>query len=710
MLNKIIKTLVYLAIFLIPIFFLPITVFPLMWNKHILLLFLCSLALILWLAQIIKQGKLNLKWNKLSTTILILLFVLIISTVFSSARVFSFWSAVSSQSCLNFILYFIIFFLASNVFNKNKDIVKALLLLLISSVILNLLFLIQLFFGQILPWDFSQAIGFNLIGSVWTFAIFLGGIIIILTALLGETKIFKNKFYKLLGCLSLILFLISLIIIDFEIAWIGIALSMIIIMWQKLKDFVPEKKVDLKSVYLPALIFVLAVVLIVIKLPLADRFQLPNLITLNIKTSHNIAVDSFKDSFKNIIIGSGPATFEYQYALHKPISIVQSSFWQTRFLQGKYALSTFLTEFGIFGLVGFLLIILFFLQQGIKKIILAKKESINLDFKTQVNIQSAVFASGFYFLLCWFLYSADFVLLFVSFLILGLWLACNNNKQKEIIFTKSPQQAFFIMLISIVIIPSLAICLFYSSKKYIANINYNKVIAVATQENASIDSAINFLIKAVNQDKANDLYLRELSEAYLIKLVQMQYNQQLSPEQIQQETQSLIKELDLLAQKMTQVNPQNSQNWEQLGRIYGSLMQIDLTAYEFSINNYIKASELDPKNPLILLKLASLNFEMAKNVLAQSKQQSIKQEDKNKLQEIYKQSLDSALEYSDKSIKLKNNFVSSYYLKALMYDFSEQYELALENYQRVLLLEPNNQEVLKRAEEIFKIINPEINE
>jgi len=461
---------------------------------------------------------------------------------------------------------------------------------------------------------------------------------------------------------------------------------------------------------LPALIFVLAVVLIVIKLPLADRFQLPNLITLNIKTSHNIAVDSFKDSFKNIIIGSGPATFEYQYALHKPISIVQSSFWQTRFLQGKYALSTFLTEFGIFGLVGFLLIILFFLQQGIKKIILAKKESINLDFKTQVNIQSAVFASGFYFLLCWFLYSADFVLLFVSFLILGLWLACNNNKQKEIIFTKSPQQAFFIMLISIVIIPSLAICLFYSSKKYIANINYNKAIAVATQENASIDSAINFLIKAVNQDGANDLYLRELSEAYLIKLVQMQYNQQLSPEQIQQETQSLIKELDLLAQKMTQVNPQNSQNWEQLGRIYGSLMQIDLTAYEFSINNYIKASELDPKNPLILLKLASLNFEMAKNVLAQSKQQSIKQEDKNKLQEIYKQSLDSALEYSDKSIKLKNNFVSSYYLKAIIYDFSEQYEVALENYQRVLLLEPNNQEVLKRAEEIFKIINPEINE
>lgn len=723
MLIKITKTIIYLAIFLVPIFFLPATITPLSLNKHILLLILSFLALILWLIDVIKSGVLKLNWSKLSTAVLILLVALGISTIFSNTRSDSFWSVASAGSCLNFILYIIIFFIVSNIFDKNKDIIKALIFLLISGALINLLFLIQLFFGAVLPWDFAQAPGFNLIGSVWTLAIFLGGMTVILISLLSNAKIFKNKYHQWLGYSALILFFVSLVIADFQAVWIGIALSMVITIWQKLREYLPEsesgiktadlkqpsfnadndslesknniKKIDLKLVYLPAAVFILAVILIVIKLPLADRFTLPNPITLNSRSTHNITADTFRDSFKNIIVGSGPVTFEYQYVLHRPENIVQGPFWQTRFIQGKYALATFGVEVGVLGLIGLLLIILFFLGQSLSQIVLAKKAISEENYP-----QSTVLVAGCYFLLCWFLYSAEFILLFTSFLILGLWLAGSHYLRKEIIFTRFPQQAFFIMLMSIVIIAGSAIGLFYSGEKYIGAIYYSRAIGTVTQEDFDVNSTINLLTKASSLDTANDLYLRELSEVYLIKISQIQSSQSLTPDQKQSETQAVISQLELVFKKMIEVNPKNSQNWEQTARVYANLTALDANAYQLAAGSYIQARDLDPKNPSILFNLANIYFNLAKNASQQFQSADIKEEDKNKLQTFYEQNLASALENLDAAIKLKNNYTLAYYLKAVVYEFSKQYDLALANYGAVLELEPGNEEVINKVKKI----------
>ena len=731
MLEKISKICVYLLIFLVPVFFLPTTAWPLAWNKYLLLAVLAGLALIFWLIRIIKTGVLKLKWTKLATAVFILLVTLGLATIFSNARGVSFWQIISAGSYLNFIFYIIIFFLAGNIFDRDKDVARALVVLLAGVALANLLFLAQLFFGSFWPWEFARAIGFNLVGSVWALAVLAGGMAVMLVALLGQTAIFKNKYYQWLGYLILLSFAVSLIIIGFKPVWLAMALSMIIIIWQKLKSFAPAKeaepgavnsgkedegdkgssiinveapaadratKIDLKAVYLPAIIFVLAIILIVIKVPLGERWQLPNLITLNSQSTNSIVADTFRDSFKNMVIGSGPATFEYQYLAHKPAGIVPGPFWQTRFVQGKYALATFLAEFGMLGLVGFLLIIIFFLRQGIKTVISSKEKD------ERQPVRSAVFAAGFYFLFCWFAYSADFTLLFVGFLILGLWLAVSRAERKEVVFTKSPQLAFLIMLISIVIIPSLVIVLFCSGKKYVGAINYNQALAAATKEDMDIDIAIGLLIKAVKQDGDNDLYLRELSEAYLIKFTQLEANTQLSAEQKKQEAQAVVNELESVAQKMLAVNPKNSQNWEQVGRIYGSFTALDPGAYKLSIDNYLKAGELDPQNPLLLLKIASINFEMAKSARSQAKQPGIKAEDQKQLQAVAEQGLKSALAYADKASALKSNFVPAYYFRALVYDFSEQYELALVNYQIVLQVEPTNQEIIDRVKKIREII------
>ena len=105
MLEKISKICVYLLIFLVPVFFLPTTAWPLAWNKYLLLAVLAGLALIFWLIQIIKTGVLKLKWTKLATAVFILLVTLGLATIFSNARGVSFWQIISAGSYLNFIFY-----------------------------------------------------------------------------------------------------------------------------------------------------------------------------------------------------------------------------------------------------------------------------------------------------------------------------------------------------------------------------------------------------------------------------------------------------------------------------------------------------------------------------------------------------------------------------------------------------------------------------
>lgn len=693
MLNKISKFLLYLAIFVLPLFVLPLTAAPLMWNKHILLLVITSVVLILWLINIMKTGELRLNWTKLSTAMVILLAVLGLSTAWSSSQAHSFWSSLYDDSYLNFILYIVIFFLVSNIFDKSRDFIKILVLLLISGTIVNILFLSQLFFGLTLPWDFTHTAGFNLISTIWGMAVFLGGLVVILVSFLGNTNLFKNNVYQILGYVALVLFFISLIVIDLKAVWIAIALSMIVVIWQRLKEFSSgsegseDKRVDLRQIYLPAVVFIIAVILIVIRIPLPERFVLPGLITLNNQSSYEVVSGSFNESVKNIIVGSGPATWEYQYLLHQPTGIIQSAYWQTSFPQGSLAVITWLLEFGVAGLVAFLLALLAFVYGGLRILMSAKNQgqSANRTFA-----QSSLTVLGLYLLLFWFLYSVDFFLLFITFLVFGLWLAACNTKRKLIIFTKAPQQAFFIMLLSIILIAGSVIGLYYSGKKYVAAVNYNQGLQLALVENFDIDQVIGLLSKASNLDNVNDLYPRQLAEAYLIKLRQIQTDESLDQEQKQQNIQLVFNQLEPLLQSMVEVNPVNSQNWEQAAKMYANLMVLDPNAYRLALDNYNKARELHPSDPAILLSLASLDFEVAKSAKNQLDQVGITVEDRKQLRSIYEENLQTTLDNIDAALKLKDNYTQAYYLRAVVYEFSGQNDLAVANYQAVLQLEPDN--------------------
>lgn len=675
--DKTIKIALYLLVFLLPIFFLPLTIFPVAWNKQLLLAVICFLVSILWLVKIIKTGKVNLVWNKVSLMVLILLVVLGISTFFSTAKAQSFWgNSIEEDSFLNFILYGLTFFLFSNLISKEK-VLRVIKLFLLSSGILALLFLVQGVFGSVFPWDFAKLNGFNPVGSVQALAVFFGGAFVVLVNIMANLDshhfVFKTL-DKIFGLIIGLLLFVGILLINFWAVWLVIAFVMIIILWIKLKSLGHKKEIGLRDYILPVVVFAIALIFIFIKIPLSNILDLPSEITLTHKAGFDISKKTLGEGAKNFVFGSGPATFVYDYPLHRSVNINLTNFWQLRFDQGPSALITLLATSGILGILAVLFLIGVFIYFGLK----------NISANQPTSAKISVLVGGAYFLIMWIFYSIDFSLMFAGFLMLGLWMA-SLDKKREISLVNPPQKAFFSMLGAIILIVVLVAGFYIYIQKYDGALKFAKGLDLLNAEQPDLDKGIVNIGRACNLAKTNDNYFRNLSQALLFKITETLNNQNLSQEKRQAELQGYVSNIELSVQKTIQINPKNSLNWMQAGNIYENLIFLVGGADQLAVFNYKEAEKLDPQNPQI-----PFNIGRAYKTIAQR----IQDEDGRK------QALELAIDNLQKSIKLKYNFTPTYYLLGQVYEMKEDKELAIKSYQIVLQLEPGNEEVINKIKEL----------
>ena len=602
MLNKLIRYGLYSLVFLIPIFFLPTTVLPTIINKQMLLSVLAFLLLILWMLKIMITGKLRLAWGKISWSVLLLIIVLAVSTFLSGARMQSLWGMnFEPDTFYSFVLYALVFFLVSNLVEK-QDVAKILFVFLASSGVLSLIFLVQSLVGPVFPWAFAQGAGFNPIGSVQSLSVFLGGMFIVLIGLMNS-DLMKKRIRILMGFLGVLLFF-AIFLINYWVAWLGIVFGTVVIVWNMIKNIENTfAQQDFKKFILPLFIFVFA--LIFLRFPFKGIVDLPSEISLTHLATWDIAEKTLKQSTKNLILGSGPATFLYQHTLLRGIELNLSDFWQIQFEQGSSAFLTFLTCFGVLGSLVLLKIAIVFLWQGIQKL---RRNELK-------NEQLAVFVAGVYALICGISYAVNLSLMFSLFLMLGLWVSLTENR-KEFLFTQSPQKAFLIMLLSVIFMVGSVIAIYNVSQKYIATLNYAQgveTINVLGQEpedvrSIKLNEAIIKINKACQLDP-KDIYFRNLSQAFLIQINEILNNEELEQEQTQALFQQAVSNAELSATAGFQVNPQNSQNLMQLGSVYENMGLLKVEgAKDLAILNYQKAGELNPQSPLIPFNIARVYF------------------------------------------------------------------------------------------------------
>ncbi len=738
-LDKLIKISLYSLVFFTPLFFLPLTAWPVSLNKQVFLIFLALFSLILWLTKIIVSGELKLRHSKISLGVLLLLAVLGVSTLFSSSRLQSFWGmSQETDSYLTFILFALVFFLFANLIEGKKEILNVLSLFLASSGILSVFFLVQNFLKKpFFSWPFAQSTFFNPIGTVQGLSLFLGAALVILLALVTTAglkiknkkeiqpkknsskakeeekkyyfifRLLNSKWFKPLAAVSLgILIFASILLINHWLVWFGIALAMIMIMAEATKSIGESfSSKELKKFILPLGFLVFSLVFVLVRPSLSGLLAAPPEISPTVSMTLEIAIRTLKESLKNLFFGTGLATWEYQFSLYRPLGLNLTDFWQVRFNQGSGTLATLLATSGVLGVLAFLAIIVLFLYQGMKMVFGKEKEKksangeeASVDLK---EVKVVLFSVGLYLLFLFFFYPLNLSLGMAAFVILGLWTSIFYQKETSFSFTKSPQKAFFVMLVGVGLVAGSVVCLFKVGQKYKAALAYSEGISLINNQEPKLDKGIEKINQAVLLDK-KDIYFRNLAQALLLKTNEILDDQNLAQEKKQEKVQQLIVGMETAAGTATSLNPKSSENWLQEGNIYDNLVLLGVSgADELTISYYQKAGELDPQNPLIPFFLGRLHKRLAEKDIADSASQQ-EESAKKQLEEKANQNFALALENLDKSVKLKLNFSSAYYFLAQTYEEKGEKEKALANYQIVLQLEPGNEEVTKKVEELGK--------
>jgi len=766
-LNTIIKFSLYSLIFLLPVFFLPFSFEAYEFNKQYLLFFLVSLAFLAWFAKmIICDKEIKFRRTPLNIPILVFIFIAILNTVFSIDRIsslFGFYGRFSDNliGILSFgALYFLITNNASTnkgqktINNKDKEEIASHPLLTVDSSLKAFLwsvFFVLLFsyFSLFGVWQLLSKLApkfqllamlgrtFNPAGAyLEALAVFLATVAILLVALIlirSKENIIKNS---ILLTASFLL----LLIINFTPVWLVLVLTLIIFLVFAFWSRIFKEKINLLLV--PIVLIIISTVFIFFKPSTSYKISISGFDILNPKkeilldqgTTWKVAIETVK---KYPVLGSGIATFSYDFSKFKPAEFNQTNLWQIRFDKAGNQAAEVLATQGVLGFLSwlaiigiFLLISWFFLETKITKIKTQNEKEV------KDNYQLPLFFFFLALFLSQFVYYQNTTLAFTFWLVLGLSVASWNPsgetpKEKGVSFKDFPEMSLVFNIVLILLFLIISGSWFFAVRFYLADINYKNGIISGKTENFE---------KAVNLNKLLSIYRISLSRAY--------FTDASNEVQKPPEAQDAKKIQNDLAQAIDQAKTVGkiSPNWvvsfENLGMIYRDLRVFAQGAEQFAIDSFQKAAELEPTNPVfptesgkILLnegktdeakKAIENTLELKPDYLDAQIQSALVSEAEGNFQdaisklegiaaqnssnvEVFFQlgrvyynnnQTDKAVSSLRRAISLSPNHSNSLYALGVAYQKNGQKEEALKMFEKVLKLNPGNQDVIAKIAEL----------
>ncbi len=637
----------YILIAIVPILFLPITSDVLDFNKQAVMVLLVFLSLFAQMIKILISGKFSFAFNKTHIAIAVFYLIYLISTIFSQDKYGSFWGwpRVTSESFLTLTGFVLIYLVISNLFSK-KEIFISLTILLLSSIIATIYGVLQLFGLFIIPLSIAKSAGFNTIGSIGSFGM-------ILTILLPLMTVFiitvSEKWLKIVIGIGLAVALVCLLLINYPLVWWSLLVSSaLLIAFGMFK----RDSFDLRWLAIPIFFFVLALFFIIIR-PIIPSPQKPIEIYLNQLSTVKIAVKTIKE---RPILGSGPGTFIFEFSKNKEQDFNNGQLWNLRFDSGASKFLTILTNVGVLGALAFLSLIflvifygVIFLIKGIENIKEGKSKNSDKESLALSIITAGVFVAFLAQTVSYFLYSSNFTLDFVYFLLIACFVGLISEKKDYNLSPSSFLTLGVTLIFTLVFIFGLGLSIL-EGQRYLAEVNFNKGITAYAK--GDLNMGLNYFEKAIVQNRDSDVYFTNLSQAYIANVANLVSKKDLSDEE-KEKLQVYIANTISSAKIATDLNPNNVSNWSIRGLIYQNLIGLVPGTEDWAIESYDKASALDPLNPYYITQKGIILLTKAYGVDKDS------EADK-------KADLLSAKEQFDKAIKLKSDYASARFQLAMV--------------------------------------------
>ncbi len=642
-------TIFLVLIFLLPLFFIPSINFPFDLSKNIVLSLVVMLILGCSIIARIKDRTLTIPKNAVSFSMALVALSFVVASLVSGLPTVTFFGqTIEMGTASNILLMVVLFFITTSLCRTKDRILYVYCAFVASFVVLGLFHLSRLLFGAdfisfgILTDATSNTIGkWNDVGIFFT----LGSLLSLITLEFLPV----SKLLKVVAYVFLVIGLFFAAIVNFTFGWwtlLAVSLLIVGYKWYSMSRTAPlpevqgspapklfrQKKVAGRAIVVIIVACIVLFASVNISNVVSSRFKISQLeVRPSWRATYDIAVKSEK---KHLFFGSGPNTFTHEYLLYKPQVINSTIFWNSDFSFGVGLIPTFIVTTGLVGALAWLIFFIFFVLAGIRLFRHKHENALNR------YISFSSYGAALFLWILSVVYIPSSTLFAYAFVFTGLFVASQVIEKRSKVLAYSLVKNSKLHILHIAVSCALLVLILLWMRAYILRFvagAYLQEGLVSLNIRNNLDEGEKNILKAVSFNGA-DVYYQSLSELGIVKMGRLLANSKnANQEAVLTELQSLLSTTLFYANSAVTANPTNYQNWISAGRVFESVVDLQVKgAYESAVNAYNKALELNPLNPSIYLMLARLEAAAKK--------------------------YDAAKDHIGAALQVKNNYTEAIYL------------------------------------------------
>ncbi len=669
----------FMAVFLLPFFFLPFTLNRFEFNKQVLLFVLAIVAALSWLGKSIRQKQIRFLRTPLDIPLLVFLGVYAVSTIFSQDWLQSLIALdraglPSLLSVCGLVLFYVTFI---NTINTKKDLNRMIFALCASVGVVLVMVLVSAYRMIPLPSGLEEL--FNPLDQISSLVIFIAAAIPVVLALLLNKKntIASFVFFLFIFFLALI----TLNVVNFNVGWTiaGIGGAVIITVIFSRYNALPIRP---NWIWLATLIVVLGVLRYTTPIPSVLNSLLPNdkravipqEVTLTQNFSWDIARTTSVSGVKDFLIGVGPGNFVYSFSRFRPETYNNGPFWAIRFQTAASNVLELIVTTGWSGLFAWLAFIALFIVFFVRSLLFVKNSGgqegdTDLDFIMLGFFACAVAVAGAG-LLAMLPITLYFLLVFA--MAVTTKAAALQRSDRFQIFTAglndSPKSALAVSFGFVVGFVAVIVCVTSLTKVYVAEVFYQKALrALGNAQNVQEGRFKPDVLARARADIMRSVeYLPQRSVYYLIsaQLSLLELQQELGAEKADQNAVSarLVDAVNA-SSLAVQREPNNVALWQRRGEIFSAASLYAPTARTSVLDSYKEAISREPTNPALHLAWGVNQYILALDPAT------------GKV--VHKEALTAAISAFEQALALKPDFADARISVARAYEVNENIQSAI---------------------------------
>lgn len=611
-------------VFLLPVFFLPLDGVFFGFAKNILLGSALISALMLTLVLWIKEGKIVFPKSPLFIILFILVVVYILSSLLSGSFSNSFFgTGGETTTSFEFLLLGISLLLFAIFFRTKERVFHAFAALFVSALFVFLFQIFHFIFPGLSISGMSPDKTVNLVGA-WSDLGIFSGIIAILSLVALEKLPYIGTVARGILYLFLVIALFFHALVFYSDSWLILfvtASAISVFVFLRRRGPVPEENMSpARNQFLTPSFVVAALSLLFVFIgPQVNGklFELLNIqpiqdvrpsFTGTYLVSRGLYAEKSNTSKKEVLFGAGPNRFFVPWQKYRPKEVNYTPWWGVDFNEGIGAIPSTAVCVGLLGFFGWVIFLLVFFLGGLRAM---GKKLEQMDAFTQC-ILAASFAAASYAWTAIFLNTVGTVPFALAFIFTGLFLgtlsASGAAQVRDYNYSEAPRAGFSIVVILILLLGSSAVLGYHAIEKTRSFFAYRNAVFAGASGNFEKSSAE--FQKAILL-APNDAYYRSFSVLNSYHAQELLLRKDLSAAELRDQFGASFAASITSANKSTELDGANYQNWLTLGNAYSLLVPLNIEnisadAYVKAKAAYEEAEKRNPFNPQIPYMIARL--------------------------------------------------------------------------------------------------------